>query len=113
MTSSVQEMLRRHEQELLNHPQVRAAVEELEGIIRHRYPDAEFFVQVADDPYGVHIFATVDVDDTDEVTDLYLERIMELQVEERIPVYVMTRQPRERWLQDVRANGIIGHSQAG
>lgn len=108
MTSTVQELIRKYDEELLNHPDLRAAIAELEGIIRHNYPDAQFDVGVGHEPLGVYITATVDVEDTDDVRDLYLDRIVELQVEERIPVYVLTESPREHWMDGVLVAGTPG-----
>lgn len=108
MTHAVQELIRKHDSELLNHPDVKAAVAELVGIIRNSYPDAHFDVGIGHEPLGVYITATVDVEDTDEVRNLFLDRIMELQVDERIPVYVLTESPPERWMHDVPAADRAG-----
>jgi hypothetical protein len=66
------------------------AVAELTGIIKQRYPTASFDVGPAeDDPEVTHITIVVDLDDRDEVTDLVIDRMLELQLEQGIPVYVM------------------------
>lgn len=108
MTTSVQDLIRKYELELLNHPDIQAAVAELQGIIRNRYPDAHFDVGIGEEPLGVYITATVDVEDTDEVRDLYTDRIVELQVEERLPVYVITVRPSHRWMDDAPATVMAG-----
>lgn len=54
-----------------------------------RYPEAIFAVWQGEDPIGTYITATVDVPDTDVVTDLIIERLIALQVEEELSVYVI------------------------
>jgi hypothetical protein len=49
-------------------------VHELSSLIRQRYPTAAFAVEPSvDDPEVTHVWATVDVDDPDEVVDLVIE----------------------------------------
>ena len=74
-------------------PRIAAAVEELQALIRNRYPDAQFDVSAGEDPEGVYLTATVDLEDPDEVTDLVIDRTMQLQVEEQLPVYVVPIRP--------------------
>jgi ethanolamine utilization protein EutQ (cupin superfamily) len=90
MTSAVQELIRKYDSELLNHPDVRAAVTELKGIIRHTYPEARFEVVVGHEPLGVYVTTMVDEEDTERVSELYMDRILEFQVDKRIPIYVLT-----------------------
>ena len=77
----------------LGDPQVERAVQELTTLVASRYPDAEFVVNEGEDPDGVYIIATVDVEDPDEITDLVIERMMELQIDEHVPVYVIPIRP--------------------
>lgn len=73
------------------------ALKEMEGIIGQRYPTATFEVSRGeDDPKAVHLTATVDLDDPDEVLDLVITRVMELQVEEGLPLYVIPVRTPER-----------------
>jgi len=73
------------------------ALAELEGIIRRRYPDAQFQVtRSQDDPAVLHLTAIVDVEDTEEVVDTVIARMMELQIEEELPIFVIPVRPRER-----------------
>ncbi len=66
------------------------AVEELIRMVRQQYPTASFEVGPGeDDPEGTYITATVDIDDPDAVTDLTIDRELELQIEQGIPVYVI------------------------
>ncbi len=66
-----------------------AAIAELEEMIGARYPAATFAVSHGDDPEGVYLIATVDVDDPDVVMDLVIDRMLALQIEEQLPVYVV------------------------
>jgi hypothetical protein len=82
-------------------PEVRAAVAELRGMIAERYPDATFSLSRAeDDPRIVHLNTVVDIEDTEEVVDLVIDRMLELQVEEHLPVYVIPTRPLERLLEE-------------
>jgi hypothetical protein len=70
------------------------AVQELEGTIRQHYPTATFELSGAvDDPASIHLITTVDVDDPDEVGDLVIDRVVELQAEEGIPLHVIPVRP--------------------
>jgi hypothetical protein len=78
-------------------PPMRQALKELEGIIGHRYPTATFDISRGeDDPEVVHLTTTVDLDDPDEVLDLVITRVMKLQVEEKLPLYVIPVRTPER-----------------
>jgi len=74
-----------------------SAVNELTGIIRQRYPTASFVVEPGeDDPDVTHITTTVDVDNPDEVVNLVIDRMLELQLDQGIPVYVIPIRTPER-----------------
>lgn len=77
-------------------PKMRAAVAELQELIRSQYPTTTFTVGEAEDPDGVYMRAIVDVDDTDEVTEVLLDRLVDLQVEDGLPIYVVTVRTPER-----------------
>jgi hypothetical protein len=66
-------------------PALEAAIAEIEELIFHRYSDAIFEVGEGDDPEGIYLNATVDVADMGDVVDLFLDRLVELQVEEGLP----------------------------
>ena len=71
-------------------PRMQAAIAELTGMIRTHYPTATFAVgRGEDEPEAVHVTATVDVDDPDEVVDLVIDRMLELQIDEGLPVFVI------------------------
>lgn len=83
-------------------PRIEAAIEELKGRIRERYPEATYEVAYGDDPEGVYLTATVDVEDTTEVFDVISERLLELQVEEELPLYVVPAHTPERVMEAMR-----------
>ncbi len=92
-----------NEQEQYSDPRIASAVAELTGTIRARYPGASFAVAPGEDPDGLYVTATVDVADTDEVFDAVVGRLLELQVEEGLPVYVLPVRPIERVVAELRA----------
>ncbi|MGI8977205.1 MAG: hypothetical protein ACR2GS_10850 [Thermomicrobiales bacterium] len=77
-------------------PKMQAAVDELQELIRSHYSETTFTVGDADDPDSVYMRAVVDVDDTDEVTDVLIDRLVDLQVDENLPIYVVTVRTPER-----------------
>lgn len=100
----------KHEQADQNDPRVAQALAELEQTIRERYPNARFAVSYgADEPENVHLLTTVDLVDPDEVVDLVLDRLVDLQVEEGIPVYVIPVRTPERILADEAGHGQSEH----
>jgi hypothetical protein len=69
---------------------VRTAAEELKGIIRARYPDAQF--RLSRDPNQQRswlLWTTVDVDDPEEVSNLVVDREVDMLAEEHIPLHVI------------------------
>jgi hypothetical protein len=68
--------------------QLARALSELQAMIQVKYPTARFEVSQGHDPLGLHLRAIVDIDDIDKVTDLVLDREVELQIEDGLPVYV-------------------------
>jgi len=82
---------------------VRGAIDEVRRAIRERYPGAQFAVERGhDEPENVHLITTVDLDDPDEVVDLVLDRLIELEVDERIPLYVIAVPTPERILAEMK-----------
>lgn len=82
----------------------REALAELQGAIAEKYPTTRFEVRRAeDDPSAIHLVAVSDVDDLDEVGDLVLDRVIELQVDEGLPIHVIPVPTPERVAADVAA----------
>jgi hypothetical protein len=75
----------------------RQAIDELQGTITAHYPMTIFeLVCSPDDPASIHLLAVADVEDPDEVGDLVVERVVDLQVEEGIPLHVIPLRTPER-----------------
>lgn len=87
-------------------PRIQRALAELRGLIAARYPSATFTVSGGDDPPGVYLTAVVDIDDVDEVADVFLDRLVALQVDDGLPVYVIPIEPLERTLETMRARDL-------
>lgn len=69
---------------------IKEAAEELKGLVRTKYPDAEFrLARAGNDRYIWHLWTTVDIDDPEEVKALTLHRELDMQDEEHIPLYVI------------------------
>ncbi len=90
----------------LSQPRIDQAVSLLQAMILERYPTATFEVLPGDDPKGTYVWATVDVDDPDQVLDVVLDRLLDLQVEERLPVHVIPIRTPERVQADVKARQL-------
>ena len=77
-------------------PAMEKAVNELKGRISECFPQASFVVEEGFDPKGVYLVTTVDIADTDEVIDVVGDRLVELQVDEGLPIYVTPLRPIQR-----------------
>jgi hypothetical protein len=78
-----------------SYTKVKEAAEELKGLIRAKYPDAEFkLVRAVDQQRSWHLYAMVDVDDLDDVGDLVIDREVDMLTEEHIPIHVIPTEPR-------------------
>src|SRR5512144_867634 len=74
-----------------------AALDELRQLITERYPKAHFSVTHGpEDRQEVHLVATVDLEDTDEVLDVVMDRMLQFQLDEELPVYVSPRRTPQR-----------------
>ncbi len=78
------------------------AVEELKRLITERFPQAVFVVEEGFDPEGIYLITTVDIADTDEVIAVVGDRLVEMQVDEGLPVYVTPLRPIERVVAELR-----------
>lgn len=75
---------------------VKEAAEELKGIVRTRFPHAEFeLVRAPDSRHGWHLLTMVEGDPHDEVRELVVDREVELLSEEHVPLHVIALGPRE------------------
>lgn len=87
-------------------PRIQDAVSELQGLITRRYPDARFAVAAGDDPEGIYLTAIVDTDDLTTVVEAVEERLVELQVEQELPLYVVPVRPIERVLEELKKQPV-------
>jgi hypothetical protein len=71
--------------------------------VTHHYPAATFDIFRGEDPEGTYLRAFVDVEDTDEVLDLVIDRLLPLQVEERLSLYFVASRPLARTLTQLDA----------
>lgn len=80
------------------------ALSELQERIRAQFPTATFEVaRGIDDLREIHLLTTVDVEDPEEVLDLVIDRVLELQIDEGLPIHVIPPRPSERELEALRA----------
>lgn len=93
-------------------PRIQTAIKELKGKISERYPDATYEVSYGEDPDGVRLMPVVDVEDILDVVDVVGDRLLELQVEEGLPLYVVPVRPPERVLEIMRKS-LAKRSQSG
>lgn len=83
-------------------PRMEAAVEEIKHLILQRFPEATFDAGPGEDPVGMYLIATVDLEDLGDVEDLYIDRLVDMQVDELLPLHVVPTRPIERLLQMMR-----------
>ena len=83
-------------------PRMQEAIDELKRLIAARFSQASFVVEEGFDPEGVYLVTTVDIADTDDVIAVVGDRLVEMQVEEGLPVYVTPLRPLERVVAELR-----------
>jgi hypothetical protein len=88
----------------LDTPHMQAAIMELQGLIQQHYPNTTFEVVYGDDPTGIYMLATVDIEDTEAVVDVYINRLLELQIDADLAVYVVPVRPLARVLASAGGN---------
>jgi len=83
-------------------PRMQEVAEELKQLITARFPQAAFAIEEGFDPEGIYLITTVDIADTDDVIAVVGDRLVELQVDEGLPVYVTPLRPLDRVIADLR-----------
>jgi hypothetical protein len=83
-------------------PRIEEALHELKRLITARFPQAAFVIEEGVDPKGIYLVTIVDIADTDEVIAVIGDRLVELQVDEGLPVYVTPLRPIERVVAQLR-----------
>lgn len=69
------------------------ALLELQRLIRGHFPTATFAVSRGEDPEGVYLTTTVAVEDMDTVVDVIIDRLLAMQIDESLPIYVIPVRP--------------------
>jgi hypothetical protein len=69
------------------------SVDELKRLILACEPAATFSVGRGQDPDGLYVYVVVDREDLDDVWDACRDRLLEMQVDERLAVYIIPTQP--------------------
>jgi len=69
-------------------PRLMPAIDELKARVLAKYPTATFRVGVRAEP-AFHLYVSVDLEDDEQLIDLVIDRVLELQVEEGIPLHVI------------------------
>jgi hypothetical protein len=83
-------------EEYMADERMRSAVEEIESVIKAKYPDVTFEPYVWHDPEGLYLRTEVDIDDTEEVTDLVIDRLVRMYFDEEIPIHLIPVRTPER-----------------
>jgi hypothetical protein len=93
----------------LDPPRQRAIVD-LVTLIQAHYPSTTFTLREGvDDPEATYLIAHVDMEDPDEILDLTIDRVMELQLDKHIPLYVLPVHTAEQVAQTLRSLHKPGH----
>ena len=90
------EMMEADDYLVWDNERIQAARAEMRGMIQAVFPTTTFQVYRGEDPHGVYLRAIVDVEDTDDVIDVFIDRLVDIQVEERLPLYVIPMHTPER-----------------
>jgi len=75
---------------------IKHALVELQDLIVTAFPGAVFEIYSGSDPDGTYLEAMVDVEDLNDLLDVFIDRLVDMQVEERLPVYVVPAHTPER-----------------
>ena len=91
---------------------LREALVELQAAIQSRYPDARFIIShPEDEPTSTELTVILDIDDPDEALDIVINRVVDLQVNEGVPIHVVPIRTPERVAADRRrTNGRGGRT---
>lgn len=81
---------------------IQAVVTEIQGLITVHYPEATFEVVRGEDPEGTYLIATVDTDDLTAVLGIVEDRVVDIQINQGLPLCVVPVRPLERVLHELR-----------
>ena len=74
---------------LMKDERMTAAITEMQHLISTAFPSASYTTAHQDDPEGIQLIAMVDIEDADTVVDCFIDQLLALQVDEKIPLYVI------------------------
>jgi hypothetical protein len=77
-------------------PHLEEAITEMKERILRRFPTTTFEMYQGEDPVGIYLIAIVDTDDLEEVGELFTSRLVDLQVDEGLPLFVIPERTPER-----------------
>ena len=77
-------------------PRMEEVIDEMKERILSRFPSTTFEMYQGEDPVGIYLVAIVDTDDLEEVNQLFSSRIVDIQVDEGIALFVITERTPER-----------------
>lgn len=90
-------------------PRMKAAIEEMKSRILQAYPGTNIDVEEGDDPQGIYLWANVDPEDSVDLMDLIIGRVVDLQVDEGLPLYVVPGQSIwSAWREEQKAKKASG-----
>lgn len=83
-------------EEYLADERMRLAVDELPSVISAAFPVVKYERYVWNDPEGLYLRTVVDLDDTDEVTDHVIDRLVRMYFDEELPIHLIPVRTPER-----------------
>jgi hypothetical protein len=81
---------------VMRQERMEAAISEIQQLISAKFPNTSYTTAHQDDPAGIQLIATVDTEDTDAVVNCFIDRLLELQVDDGLPLYVIPIRPARR-----------------
>src|SRR5438128_1628358 len=82
---------------------IKRAITDMQRLISRVYPDTTYTVSYQDDPEGVQMIATVDTEDLDGVIDCFIDRLLKIQVDEGLPLYIIPVRPARQIVEKPRS----------
>lgn len=92
-------------------PKMKAAIVDLKATIRQHHPGVVFRIAAnPDDPEIVELVAIVDLEDPDQVLDVVIDRQMQIQIHDELPIFVVTERSGERVAAMVKAENATART---
>jgi hypothetical protein len=83
-------------------PRVQTAFAEMQQRILDHHPRTTFTIGRVGDMPGIWMTATVDLEDPDDIIDLFIDRLLEIQISEGLPIHILPEQTPERYAETRR-----------